>query len=81
MQPDHRRSKENIMKVFPKREIADFLIKYFLEEVNWLYEVRTVAPRSISIRLNTLYNVTQSPNILEKIITPNPYRKYTPQRF
>ncbi|KLJ05878.1 hypothetical protein EMPG_10703 [Blastomyces silverae] len=35
---DPRRSQEAILELFPDRQVVDFLIQYFLQEINWIYE-------------------------------------------
>ncbi|EEH33528.2 hypothetical protein PAAG_04578 [Paracoccidioides lutzii Pb01] len=36
---DPRRSQVSVLEVFPDRHVVDFLIQYFLQEVNWIYEM------------------------------------------
>jgi hypothetical protein len=36
---DPRRSRDSLLSQLPTRETVDFLVQYFLEEVNWLYEM------------------------------------------
>ncbi|KAL2373804.1 hypothetical protein RJZ57_001740 [Blastomyces gilchristii] len=36
---DPRRSQEAVLELFPDRKVVDFLIQYFLQEINWIYEM------------------------------------------
>ncbi|OJD23151.1 hypothetical protein ACJ73_05496 [Blastomyces percursus] len=36
---DPRRSQEAVLELFPDRQVVDFLIQYFLQEINWIYEM------------------------------------------
>ncbi|OAX83978.1 hypothetical protein ACJ72_01660 [Emergomyces africanus] len=36
---DPRRSQDAVLELFPDRHVVDFLIQYFLQEVNWIYEM------------------------------------------
>ncbi|PGG96730.1 hypothetical protein GX51_07684 [Blastomyces parvus] len=36
---DPRRSREAVLELFPDRHVVDFLIQYFLQEVNWVNEM------------------------------------------
>ncbi|PGH11770.1 hypothetical protein AJ79_04671 [Helicocarpus griseus UAMH5409] len=55
---DPRRNRDAILDLFPDRHVVDFLIQYFLQEVNWIYETTyppTFMERYTSWWLQTTY--------------------------
>ncbi|KAK2802357.1 hypothetical protein FQN51_004651 [Onygenales sp. PD_10] len=59
---DPRRSRETILELFPERHVVNFLIQYFLHEVNWAYEMiypPTFMEKYTSWWLQTVYQESE----------------------